>query len=128
MAFPGTYNISYYKGDTLEFNVYPKDSNGDTFLLTNFGNAKFTISSARGSAGVGDQIEAYIAIADDLTHVTCAIRPADGIQLTAGTTYVYDVEVTLPSNQEPYNRTYPTTHTLLTGNISVTDHVTGATA
>jgi len=34
MAFPGTYNISYYKGDTYEFRIYPKTADGDVFDLT----------------------------------------------------------------------------------------------
>jgi hypothetical protein len=45
------------------------------------------------------------------------------LALLAGTTYVYDVEVskTVPGS---YNQV----HTLLTGNISVTDHVSGSVA
>ena len=43
MAFPGTYNISYYKGDTLEFKIYPKDSSGASFSLDNY-IATFTIA------------------------------------------------------------------------------------
>ena len=29
MPFPGTFNFSYYRGDTAEFVVSPKTSNGD---------------------------------------------------------------------------------------------------
>ena len=37
MAFPGTLNINYYKGDTYEFNIYPKKStDGSAFDLTSF--------------------------------------------------------------------------------------------
>lgn len=122
MAFPGTYNISYYKGDTYEFRVYPKDSSGAVFDLTDYGSAAFTISNARGSAGVANQINAYATISDDKTYLLCAIRPADGGNLVAGTSYVYDIEVSKTSTPYPY------TYTLMTGNISVTDQVTGATS
>ena len=120
MAFPGTYNISYYKGDTLEFRIYPKDATGDPFPLADYGNTTFTISTARGTTGVADQVEAYASISDDATHILCAIRPADSTSLVAGTTYVYDVEISKSATPYPY------TYTLLTGNINVTDQVTGA--
>lgn len=120
MSFPGTYNISYYKGDTFEFRVYPKNSSGAVFDLTDYGNAKFTISTVRGSDGVASQVEAYSSISDDGTYVLCTIRPADATGLTAGTQYVYDVEVTKSATPYPY------TYTLLTGTISITDQVSGA--
>lgn len=52
MAFPGTYNINYYKGDTYEFNVYPKNSDGTTFNLNTDPayTPTFTIATKRGSA------------------------------------------------------------------------------
>ncbi len=34
MAFPGTYNINYYKGDTYQFRIYPKDTAGYPFDLS----------------------------------------------------------------------------------------------
>lgn len=120
MAFPGTYNISYYKGDTLEFRVYPKDSSGAAFDLTDYDNASgplFTISTARGDSGLPDQISAYAAVSDDNTYILCVIRPEDGAQLTAGTQYVYDVEI----SKEGVD--YDTVSTLLTGTITVTDQV-----
>jgi hypothetical protein len=81
MAFPGTYNISYYRGDTYEFKIYPKDASGAAFPLTGYDlseGVKFTISSDRGNAGIDDQIEGYSAISADRTHITCAIRPENG--------------------------------------------------
>lgn len=123
MAFPGTFNISYYKGDTYEFRVYPKDSTGSAFDLTNYANddIKFTISNQRGTSGVSGQVECFAQKSLDGSHILCTIRPTDGAQLTAGTQYVYDVEIgtTQPSS-------YDLVYTLLTGNISVTDQVTGA--
>ena len=127
MAFPGTYNISYYKGDTLEFNIYPKDSNGDAIDLSRYGEVKFQVSTARGSDGVANNNPCYAALSDDSTYIRCAIRPEDAADFSAGITYVYDVEATIPANTSPYNRIYPITHTFLTGNISVTEQVTGAT-
>lgn len=49
MAFPGTFNFSYYRGDTYEFIVQPKDSLGGEFDLTDF-DAEFNIATARGGA------------------------------------------------------------------------------
>jgi hypothetical protein len=124
MAFPGTLNINYYKGDTYEFRIYPKDSLGASFDLTNYGQtAKFTISTSRGSTGVANQIECLAVITSGLygNYVTCTIRPGDSLELNAGTQYVYDVEITKTAS--PYNYVY----TLLTGSITVTDHITGAT-
>ena len=116
MAFPGTYNISYYKGDTLEFRVYPKLADGSSYDLTDY-TVKFSFSTARGSAGSANYHEAYAFISSDKTYVTCVIRPADASYLNAGTSYVYDVEITKSSTP------YSLVHTILTGNISVTDQV-----
>jgi hypothetical protein len=120
MPFPGTYNFNYYKGDTLEFRVYPKDSTGGTFPLSQFvspnGLTKFTIATARGATtGI---IEGYAQISNDQSHILCAITPANGAVMTAGTQYVYDIEISRASALYDY------VFTLLTGTISVTDQVT----
>jgi hypothetical protein len=123
MAFPGTLNINYYKGDTYEFRIYPKDSLGASFDLTNYGQAKFTISTSRGSSGVSGKIECLAVITSGLygNYVTCTIRPNDSVTMNAATQYVYDVEITKTAS--PYNYVY----TLLTGSVTVTDHIAGAT-
>jgi len=123
MAFPGTLNINYYKGDTYEFRIYPKDSLGASFDLTNYGQAKFTISTSRGSSGVSGKIECLAVITSGVygNYVTCTIRPNDSVTMNAATQYVYDVEITKTAS--PYNYVY----TLLTGSVTVTDHITGAT-
>jgi hypothetical protein len=119
MAFPGTLNINYYRGDTYEFILYPKKADGTIFNLINYSSA-FKIAAVRGAAGVSGQVEASATIANDGNSLICRIRPADGRQLAAGTTYVYDVQITNSS-------TVPATiYTLVTGTISVTDDVTGA--
>lgn len=120
MAFPGTYNINYYKGDTLEFRIYPKDSNGDAFPLSQYvspnGTTKFTIATSRGSTT--GLIEGYAQISNDQTYILCAITPANGALMTAGTEYVYDVEIART------DAAYDYVYTLLTGTISVTEQVT----
>ena len=115
MAFPGTLNISYYKGDTYEFKVYPKNADGSAFSLAGY-SVKFAFAQNRGTSGTATYHEAYAEIVDNL-YILCAIRPADASYLTAGTTYVYDVEITKSSS------TYPQVHTVITGNISITDQV-----
>jgi hypothetical protein len=119
MAFPGTYNFNYYKADTYEFRVYPKNASGSAFDLAGF-TPEFTISTARGTTGVANQVQAYSEIPSGQPYILCAIRPADGGSLVAGTSYVYDIEITKAG------ATYPFTYTILTGNITVTDQVTGA--
>jgi hypothetical protein len=82
--------------------------------------AKFVVSTSRGSSGVPGKITctAQISIADN--SITCTISPALGNQMNANTSYVYDVEISKGSGA--------TVFTLLTGTISVTDQVSGATA
>lgn len=117
MSFPGTYNIKYYKGDTFEFRIYPKDSAGNDFSLTNFTLVNFTIAEQQGDYAGRVPIEAYARI-DGSGYILCAIRAEDGAKMTAGTTYVYDVQIY--GSSSPYSYTY----TLLTGTISVTEQVT----
>jgi hypothetical protein len=119
MAFPGTYNINYYKGDTFEFRIFPKDANGAPFPLNNFTSAKFTIATTRGSSNL---IEGYAVISQDNTSIECAITPAMSSQLLMSQSpYVYDVEIGRDSS--PYDIIY----TLLTGTIALTDQVTPLT-
>ena len=127
MAFPGTLNFNYYRGDTYEFNIYPKISSGAYFDLSDYDSSAFTIATTRGSAGVSGQIEALAEIKQDGVdgpfYITCTIIPGTGRLLESSSTYVYDVQVskpgTLPANP-------PVIHTLITGTITVTEDVTGA--
>jgi len=116
MAFPGTYNISYYKGDTYEFRIYPKTNAGTIFDLTGY-SVKFMISALRGPDGVAGRITAYASISSDKTHIDCAILPGNGALLDPLITYVYDVEISKSSTP------YSLVNTVLTGEISVTDQV-----
>lgn len=117
MAFPGKYDFNYYKGDTLEFKVYPKTTAGLPFSLEGY-SAEFNIATARGLAA-DQQINAYSAISPDKTYITCAITPSDGNQLEAGRAYVYDIEI-----RNIASTPYPLVYTLLNGNISITEQVT----
>jgi hypothetical protein len=123
MAFPGTYNINYYKGDTFEFRVYPKDASGAVFPLSQYveskGVVKFSIAPARGALSPGQTVvEGFAEISTDNTNILCAITPANASELVAGTEYVYDVEIARASSNYDY------VYTLLTGTISVTGQVT----
>jgi len=113
MAFPGSYNFSYYRGDTNQFVIRPKNASGSSFDLTGY-SAQFFIANRRGSTGTQFEAQAVVDTANDL--VTCTILPGVGRQLTAGT-FVYDVQITTGAANIV---------TLLTGSITVTDDITGA--
>ena len=115
MAFPGTYNFNYYRGDTYEFVIRPKNPNGAEFQLDSY-TARFVIASARG-ASPSFAVEAQAVINSTNDTVTCTILPGVGAQLSGGTTYVYDVQITSGPS---------VVYTLLTGSITVTNDVTGA--
>jgi hypothetical protein len=116
MAFPGTYNFSYYRGDTAEFVIRPKNSNGSAYDLTNY-SATFTIANRRGSTGT--QYAGTVTVNSTTDIITCTIIPSVGRTLAAGT-YVYDVQIT---NAVPNPDIILT---VLTGSITVTDDITGA--
>lgn len=119
MAFPGTYNFSYYRGDTYEFNVIPRKSDGTVLDNLSGYTATFTISTSRGADGVPNQVTAYTNITD--AAIQCAITPSDSASLPLANTYVYDIEIS-DASATPYPKTY----TVLTGTISVTDQIGGA--
>jgi hypothetical protein len=53
MAFPATYNISYYSGDTYQFIIKPKNSNGSSFSMpSTIYTPKFYISPSRGGSAI----------------------------------------------------------------------------
>jgi hypothetical protein len=118
MAFPGTYNFSYYRGDTFEFRIAPRNADGSAFDLTGYSVA-FTVSTARGTLGANNRRLSYATIVDN--EIVCAILPSDSDTWvsTPNNQYVYDVEVR-KLNSTPYPRVY----TLLTGNITVQEEVT----
>jgi hypothetical protein len=113
MAFPGTYNFSYYRGDTNQFVVRPKNANGSAFDLTGY-TAQFIIANRRGSTGTQYEAQAVVDTVNDL--VTCTILPGVGRSLSAGT-FVYDIQITTGAAN---------ILTILTGSITITDDITGA--
>ncbi len=118
MAFPATHNFSYYRGDTNQFVIRPKNSDGSAFDLDGYG-ADFFIATARGAASSVVQYEAQAIVNDNTNIVTCTILPGVGEDLSPGT-YVYDVQI---------DKTVSgvlSVFTLLTGNITVTEQVSGA--
>lgn len=121
MAFPGTYNISYYKGDTFEFLLNPKDTSGNPFNLTGYGTPRFTISNYAGpeqTPGTPSKVSIEgFAVVKDNTYIQCAITPTNATEMTAGQTYVYDVEISKTGSDYDY------IYTLLTGKISVAEQV-----
>ena len=113
MAFPGNFNFNYYRGDTNQFVVRPKNASGSAFDLSGY-TAIFTIANRRGSTGTQYQAQAVVDTNNDL--ITCTILPGVGRSLAAGT-YVYDLQITTGASN---------ILTVLTGSITVTDDITGA--
>lgn len=114
MAFPGTYNFNYYKGDTNQFVIRPKTSNGGAFDLSGY-SAEFFIATSRGDNPTYS-VEAQAVVDSVNDTVTCTILPGVGGTLDSGT-YVYDVQISNGASL---------VFTLLTGTITVTEQVTGA--
>lgn len=115
MAFPATYNINYYAGDTYQFVVRPKSSAGDIYpIAADTYTAKFYIAESRGGLA-GATVEASAAISDNA--VTCTIFPSVGNSLDPSITYQYDISITKISDAT-------VVHTLLTGSILITDDIT----
>jgi hypothetical protein len=130
MAFPGTYNFSYYKGDSFEFNIYPKTSSGAVFDLSQYdktSGAKFTIAEERGDSGYSSQIICDALISEDSSYITCTINPEQGNLLNARISYEYDVEISRDQvvTADPLEiKKY--VYTLVSGRVAVTDQITGA--
>ncbi len=121
MAFPGTYDIRYYRGDTYEFFIYPKNSSGNTFDLSGFNSIRFTIAESAGVAGSSTAIAGETATDGNNTYIKCIITPEIGEQLSASKVYVYDVQIEKAAGS---GVDYPYIYTIIKGNISVTEEVT----
>lgn len=117
MAFPATYNIQYYRGDTFQFIINPKSADGTAFDLSGFNpTGIFGIATARGVAPVASGTAAVSG-----NSVVCTIPPAVGDRLNGGTIYYYDVQVTDPDAPGGV----PLVYTLVTGIITVTNDISG---
>lgn len=126
MTFPATHNINYYRGDSYEFNVYPRtsdDSDGDgvndVFPLSGY-DVAFTIAEKRGPLESTDEdpISGYAVLSPDRTHIKCAIKADTGATLASSKQYVYDIKIT---KVDP--TTYDKVYTLMSGTLSVQDRV-----
>lgn len=113
MAFPSTYNFTYYRGDTSQFIARPKNSNDNSAFNLSGYSGLFTIANQRGPSA--SQYEANAVVNTSSNIVTCTITPSVGRTLAPGT-YVYDVQI--DNGIQVY--------TLLTGSITVVDDITGA--
>lgn len=117
MSIPATFNIAYYRGDTYEFYIRPKDQDGIAVDLSDFTAATFTIGDARGSALTTTwNCTADIEVANSRIH--CVIDSTVGSTLTEGVVYVYDVQVHKDVAPDP-----EIVYTYLTGTVSVTGDV-----
>ena len=110
MAFPATYNLSLYSGDTFEFVVVPRNSDGSPFSLTGYTAVMF-IAPSRGST---TKTQVQTSVNTTLNTVTCTVLPGVSGSLNPSQTYVYDVEISNGSDR---------IYTLLTGNVTVTEDV-----
>lgn len=110
MAFPATYNLNIYSGDTYEFVVVPRNTDGTDFSLTGY-TSQMNIAEVRGSA---TKTAVQTAINTTLNTVTCTILPGVSSSLDPTKTYVYDVQITNGSDK---------VYTLLTGSVSITEDV-----
>jgi hypothetical protein len=114
MAFPGTYNFNYYRGDSFDFIINPKNPNGTVFDLSFYDDARFTIANTR-SASPSFSLSASATLDPANARIVCEIPSEVGETLPPGS-YVYDIEIKDVETSKVY--------TLVTGNIAVTQDVT----
>lgn len=116
MAFPATYNFSYYRGDSFQFVIQPKNADGTEFDLSEYVSSSATFTIASRSGGVDTfEFNGNVSINSSESYITCIISPEDGGSMVQGTTYVYDVEIKNTEN----------VYTLLSGTITVTNDISG---
>jgi hypothetical protein len=117
MAFPATYNISYFLGDLYQFAIVPKTAAGALYGITgSTHDGFFYIAPSRGGEA-SESFDGVITVGTNL--ITCSITPTVSLDMTVGTTYYYDVRV---QNKTNSNEVF----TLLTGTINITNKVTDA--
>jgi len=116
MPFPANHDFNYYRGDTYEFDVVLKNSDGTSFTLTPYETVAFTIGTQRGAGGTKTTAAASKV---DPGTVRCLITSTVGRGLAAGQ-YYYDVQIT-DTTPDP-----DIIYTVLTGIMTVVDDITGA--
>lgn len=113
---PATYDIQYYRGDTYEFYIQPKDIDGMPIDVSTFTTA-FLVATSRGP----DPDASFSCTSSAMgSTIRCIIPAGVGATFVGNTVYVYDVQTTDPNTGVV--RTY------LTGNVYVTDQVEAALA
>ena len=116
MAFPGTYNINYYKGDTYEFIIKPKNSSGNDFVVTDvLYSVAFKLAPTRGGPSE-ETISGEASILSE-NSVFCSITPSVSALLDSTKTYAYDVRITSLTDPD-------VVYTLLNGTVSIVEGVT----
>lgn len=106
---PATYDIQYYRGDTYEFYIQPKDIDGMPIDVSGM-TASFIVATSRGASPTA--AFSCSAVTSGST-IHCTIPAATGATFVGNTVYVYDVNLVNGS----------VNHTYLTGNVYVTDRV-----
>ena len=89
MSYPATYNFSYYRGDTYQFNILPKDAAGVAFPLTGY-NAIFSIAPSDGSSAAVEAPTGSAVISGG--EVQCQILSDFGKNLLIKP-YIYDITI-----------------------------------
>lgn len=116
MAFPATYNFNYYRGDSFDFVIQPKNSDGSAFNLSEYSSSSATFTVASRVGGVETFLfNGDVSVNSEGSYITCSISPEDGENLEQGTSYVYDVEIRNEEN----------VFTLIAGTITVTNDISG---
>ena len=82
MAFPGTYNFNYYRGDTSQFVIRPKTANGSAFDLAGY-TAAFTVATGRGSSGTQTAATAVVNATTDIVTCTISVQYMTGVTTSA---------------------------------------------
>jgi hypothetical protein len=113
MAFPASYNFSYYQGDRYEFVLRPKQANGEIFDLEGY-TGLFTVATDRGSLAAIIGTSQTASVDANAGTVTVVIEPNFGTTLT-GNSYLYDIEIRNSASN---------VFTLATGVIGVTRDIT----
>ena len=118
MAFPATYNVLYYRGDTYEFVIQPKNSDGTAFNLTDYPSASATFTIASRVAGVDTFVlNGTASVNSSDSYITCTISNTQGSNLAQGTSYVYDVQIKSTGSVN--------TFTLIAGTLTATNDISG---
>lgn len=108
MAFPATYNITYYKGDTYEFVIKPKTSNGQVFPIpSTLYTANFNIADSRGESST-QRITASAAITVVAHSVTNKALTDNVATLTTldDHNFIPGEAITVSSVDSTFNGTY----------------------